>query len=124
LAVTEGEEAKPEGEEGDAGEGEAAEGEGEATAEGEEGEGEKSEGEEDIDIAQMSHQTRWVLPPKSRKKIYVKFFSTQVESVSCRLHFEVVNGYRFIHNDNQQLSAVRTHINSRLKLQISAIECR
>ncbi|CAD7939993.1 unnamed protein product [Amoebophrya sp. A120] len=69
----------------------------------------KSE-EELLDLAQCSTtQTRWVIPPQSKVKIFVKFFSDRVEEVTGRLHFEVVQGYNYLHNDAKLFKELQTH---------------
>jgi len=90
-------EAKPEGDE-------TAPKEGDADLEGEEGTAEVVPAvpltdEEMLDLSQTTEQTRWILPPHSRRKIFVKFFSSKIEKVTGRLHFEVLMGYNYLHND-------------------------
>ncbi|CAD7931174.1 unnamed protein product [Amoebophrya sp. A25] len=81
---------------------------GEGVEDGAEGEPQKTQ-EELLDLSQCTNQTRWVIPPQSRVKIFVKFFSDKTETVGCRLHFEVVQGYHYLHNDPKLVKENQQH---------------
>lgn len=57
--------------------------------------GEKWEPTEEEPMPPMSDaQTRWVLGPKESKKLYLKFFSTQIGQFSENLQFEIIGSYK------------------------------
>lgn len=39
-------------------------------------------------------QTRWILQPKESKKVYIKFFSTIVDTFNSSMQFEIVGSYK------------------------------
>ena len=78
--------------------------------------------EELLELEKCTKQTRWVLPPKSKLKIFVKFFSKKVETVGCRLHFEVVSGYWYLHNNQGLVNELKLHCNSIIESNEAILE--